>query len=123
MANKDFHGGDGGGGGYCYKGLRKASFMRWTVEDVVHVARYHWIPCIFAMGLLFFMGVEYTLRMVPSASPPFDLGFVITRPVHRVLSSWPELNTLLAALNTVSFYLCFPTLLVQSILVLVLMHF
>lgn len=101
MANKDFHGGDGGGGGYCYKGLRKASFMRWTVEDVVHVARYHWIPCIFAMGLLFFMGVEYTLPMVPSASPPFDLGFVITRPVHRVLSSWPELNTLLAALNTV----------------------
>ncbi|XP_023525875.1 phosphatidylcholine:diacylglycerol cholinephosphotransferase 1-like [Cucurbita pepo subsp. pepo] len=99
MTNKDFHSGDGGG--YYYKGFRKASCMRWTVEDVAHVARYHWIPCVFAMGLLFFMGVEYTLRMVPPASPPFDLGFALTRPVHRVLSSWPELNTLLAALNTV----------------------
>ncbi|XP_022949495.1 phosphatidylcholine:diacylglycerol cholinephosphotransferase 1-like [Cucurbita moschata] len=99
MTNKDFHSGDGGG--HYYKGFRKASCMRWTVEDVAHVARYHWIPCVFAMGLLFFMGVEYTLRMVPPASPPFDLGFALTRPVHRVLSSWPELNTLLAALNTV----------------------
>lgn len=100
MGNKDFHGGDGGG--YCYKGIGKASCLRWTVEDVVYVARHHWIPCVFALGMFFFIHVEYTLRMVPPASPPFDLGFVITRPLHRVLSSWPELNTLLAALNTVS---------------------
>lgn len=99
MGNKDFHGGDGGG--YCYKGIGKASCLRWTVEDVVYVARHHWIPCVFALGMFFFIHVEYTLRMVPPASPPFDLGFVITRPLHRVLSSWPELNTLLAALNTV----------------------
>ncbi|XP_038889261.1 phosphatidylcholine:diacylglycerol cholinephosphotransferase 1-like [Benincasa hispida] len=99
MANKDFHGGDGGG--YCYKAIGKASCMRWTMEDVVYVAKHHWIPCVFALGMLFFMHVEYTLRMVPPASPPFDLGFVITRPLHRVLSSWSELNTLLAALNTV----------------------
>ncbi|CAK7356935.1 unnamed protein product [Dovyalis caffra] len=47
------------------------------------------------------MGVEYTLSMVPASSPPFDLGFVATRRLHGLLSSWPELNTLLAALNTV----------------------
>ncbi|KAH7565028.1 hypothetical protein ACOSQ2_021235 [Xanthoceras sorbifolium] len=85
------------GGGFCWK----ASFMYWTLEDVAHVARHHWILCLFAVGLLFFMAVEYTLRMVPASSPPFDLGFVATRCLHRLLESWPELNTLLAALNTV----------------------
>nr|AXM43881.1 phosphatidylcholine:diacylglycerol cholinephosphotransferase [Litchi chinensis] len=99
---KDDHvhngGGGGGGEGLCWK---RPSFMYWTLEDVVHVAKYHWMPCVFAVGLLFFMAVEYTLRMVPPSSPPFDLGFVATRPLHRVLESWPELNTLLAALNTV----------------------
>ncbi|KAA0044455.1 hypothetical protein IC582_017401 [Cucumis melo] len=101
MGIKDSNGGDGGG--YCYKGtgIGKASFMTWRVEDVVYVAKNHWIPCIFGLGMLFFIHVEYTLRMVPAASPPFDLGFVITRSLHGVLSSWPELNTLLAALNTV----------------------
>ncbi|XWS19101.1 hypothetical protein CRYUN_Cryun32bG0102300 [Craigia yunnanensis] len=79
----------------------KVSFMKWTLDDVVYVARYHRIPCVFAAGLLFFMYVEYTLRMVPDSSPPFDLGFVVTRSFHRSLASWPELNTLLAALNTV----------------------
>ncbi|XP_010535142.1 PREDICTED: phosphatidylcholine:diacylglycerol cholinephosphotransferase 1 isoform X2 [Tarenaya hassleriana] len=82
-------------------GGSKASFMTWTVRDVVHVARHHWIPCVFAVGLLFFMGVEYTLRMIPANSQPFDLGFVATRSFHRVLASSPELNTVLAALNTV----------------------
>ncbi|PON48095.1 Phosphatidylcholine:diacylglycerol cholinephosphotransferase [Parasponia andersonii] len=76
-------------------------FMTWTAQDLLHVARFHWMPCVFAAGLLFFMAVEYTLRMVPSSSPPFDLGFVATRPLHRLLSSSPRLNTLLAALNTV----------------------
>lgn len=101
VVNKDLN-----GGGNCYKGtgmgIGKASFMRWRVEDVAYAAKNHWIPCIFGLGMLFFVHVEYTLRMVPPASPPFDLGFVITRSLHRVLSSWPELNTLLAALNTVS---------------------
>ncbi|EOY25833.1 hypothetical protein SCA6_018924 [Theobroma cacao] len=96
--------GNGGGNHNVFNGgvhYGKASFLKWTLDDVVYVARYHWIPCGFAAGLLFFMYVEYTLRMVPDSSPPFDLGFVITRSFHRALSSWPELNTLLAALNTV----------------------
>jgi hypothetical protein len=59
------------------------------------------MPCFFALGLLFFMGVEYTLRMVPSSAPPFDIGFVTTRSLHLLLASSPKLNTLLAALNTV----------------------
>lgn len=89
------------GGGASGNG--RASFLSWTLQDAVHVARHHWIPCVFAMGLLFFMGVEYTLRMVPASSPPFDLGFIATRPLHRLLSSSPQLNTLFAALNTVPF--------------------
>ncbi|CAI8601323.1 unnamed protein product [Vicia faba] len=79
----------------------QASFLKWTLSDVVHVATHHWMPCLFAGGLLFFMAVEYTLLMVPSSSPPFDLGFIATRSLHRVLESSPELNNLLAALNTV----------------------
>ncbi|KAG2379756.1 Phosphatidylcholine:diacylglycerol cholinephosphotransferase [Vigna angularis] len=78
-----------------------ASFMKWTVADAVHVATHHWMPCLFALGLLFFMGVEYTLFMVPPSSPPFDLGFIATRHLHAILESSPDLNTLLAALNTV----------------------
>ncbi|KAJ7012090.1 phosphatidylcholine:diacylglycerol cholinephosphotransferase 1 isoform X1 [Populus alba] len=76
-------------------------FLKWTVHDMVNVAKHHWLPCFFGFGLLFFMAVEYTLPMVPASSPPFDLGFVVTRRLHGLLSSWPELNTLLAALNTV----------------------
>lgn len=83
------------------EGKRTAAFLKWTMEDVVHVARYHWVPCLFGMGLLFFMGVEYTLLMIPPSAAPFDLGFVATRHLHRALSAWPELNTLLAFLNTV----------------------
>ncbi|KAI5337373.1 PREDICTED: phosphatidylcholine diacylglycerol [Prunus dulcis] len=79
----------------------KASFMTWRLHDVLPVAKHHWIPCVFAMGLLFFMGVEYTLRMVPSSSPPFDVGFITTRSLHLLLASKPKLNTLLAGLNTV----------------------
>ncbi|KAK4763966.1 hypothetical protein SAY87_013404 [Trapa incisa] len=81
--------------------LAAAAFMRWTMEDAVNVARHHRVPCLFAVGLLFFIVIEYTLQMVPPDSPPLDLGFVATRPLHRLLSSSPELNTLLAALNTV----------------------
>ncbi|XP_045830078.1 phosphatidylcholine:diacylglycerol cholinephosphotransferase 1-like [Trifolium pratense] len=78
-----------------------ASFMKWTLDDVVHVATHHWMLCLFAFGLLFFMAVEYTLLMVPYSSPPFDLGFVFTRSLHRILESSPQMNNLFAALNTV----------------------
>nr|XP_011468417.1 PREDICTED: phosphatidylcholine:diacylglycerol cholinephosphotransferase 2-like [Fragaria vesca subsp. vesca] len=74
--------------------VHKASFMTWTLHDAVHVARHHWIPCFFAMGLLFFMGVEYTLRMVPY------IGFVTTHWLHLLLASSPNLNILLAGFNT-----------------------
>lgn len=77
------------------------SFLRWTLRDAFNVVKYHWLPCFFAVSLLFFMAVEYTLRMVPPSSPPFDLGFLATASFHRLLSSSPELNTFLAALNTV----------------------
>lgn len=79
----------------------KASFMNWSMDDAVGLFRFHPMPCVFAASLLFFMGVEYTLRMVPSSSPPFDLGFVATEWLHRILASSPDLNTLLAGLNTV----------------------
>ncbi|KAF5466765.1 hypothetical protein F2P56_016665 [Juglans regia] len=80
---------------------KRASFMAWTADDVLRVAKFHWVPCLFGLGLLFFMGVEYTLRMVPPSSAPFDIGFVVTSPLHRLLAARPDLNTLLAALNTV----------------------
>lgn len=83
-------------------GRNTASFMTWTARDVVYVARHHWIPCLFAVGVLFFTGVEYTLQMVPASSQPFDIGFVATRSLHRVLADSPDLNTVLAALNTVN---------------------
>ncbi|GAV81484.1 PAP2_3 domain-containing protein, partial [Cephalotus follicularis] len=100
MAKKTAAAGNGNGNAYAYGGA-KPSFLTWTMRDVAHVARHHWIPCVFGMCLLFFMGVEYTLLMVPSSSQPFDVGFVATRSLHHVLASWPELNTLLAGLNTV----------------------
>lgn len=78
-----------------------AYFMKWTAEDLLGVVRHHPIPCVFAAALLFFMGVEYTLYMVPSTAPPFDLGFVATVSLHRLLESRPALNTILAGLNTV----------------------
>lgn len=81
--------------------IEKAYFMRWKAEDVLGVVRYHPIPCVFAACMLFFMGVEYTLRMIPSSSPPFDLGFVATLPLNRLLASRPSLNNFLAGLNTV----------------------
>nr|XP_027125209.1 phosphatidylcholine:diacylglycerol cholinephosphotransferase 1-like [Coffea arabica] len=81
--------------------FEKAYFMRWKAEDVLGVVRYHPIPCVFAACMLFFMGVEYTLRMIPASSPPFDLGFVVTLPLNRLLASRPGLNNFLAGLNTV----------------------
>ncbi|CAH1420020.1 unnamed protein product [Lactuca virosa] len=81
--------------------LADASFLRWTAADIIGVFKYHPVPCFFAVTLLFFMGVEYTLRMIPPSSPPFDIGFVATVYLHRVLASSPTLNTVLAGLNTV----------------------
>ncbi|GMH14290.1 hypothetical protein Nepgr_016131 [Nepenthes gracilis] len=81
--------------------LGAASFTRWGTEDAVRAVKYHPFPCAFAVSLLFFMGVEYTLWMVPSSSPPFDLGFEATRWLNRILAARPALNTLLAAFNTV----------------------
>ncbi|KAI3923957.1 hypothetical protein MKW92_050858 [Papaver armeniacum] len=81
--------------------LSDAYFMSCSVKDVLDLFRYHPIPCIFGLALVFFMGVEYTLFMIPSTSPPFDLGFVITEPLHRMLITQPLLNTIFAALNTV----------------------
>lgn len=90
-----------GGGAAIFGGGSKASFMNWSTDDVFNLFRFHPIPCIFAVFMLFFMFVEYTLLMIPSSSPPFDLGFVATRSIHRLLDSSPLLNTLFAALNTV----------------------
>lgn len=81
--------------------LGNAYFLEWTVGDVLGVFRYHPVPCFFAASLLFFMGVEYTLSMISPSSPPFDIGFVATVYLHRVLVSTPALNTILAGLNTV----------------------
>ncbi|MQL84670.1 hypothetical protein Taro_017173 [Colocasia esculenta] len=72
-----------------------------TVGEAMAAARRHPVPCAFAFFLLFFMGVEYTLRMIPSGSSPFDVGFLLTRPLNRLLAVRPVLNSALAALNTV----------------------
>lgn len=81
--------------------LSDAFFLQWSVADVFGVFKYHPVPCFFAACLLFFMGVEYTLRMIPASSPPFDVGFVATVWLHGVLDSSPVLNTVCAGLNTV----------------------
>lgn len=78
-----------------------AFILSWSWRDVLGVAKHHPIPSVFGAALLFFMGVEYTLYMIPPYSPPFDLGFVLTRPIHRILSTGHALNTVLAGLNTV----------------------
>ncbi|XP_076884505.1 phosphatidylcholine:diacylglycerol cholinephosphotransferase 1-like [Bidens hawaiensis] len=84
-----------------YPSLIDASVLRWTKTDVFDVFKYHPVPCFFAVSFLFFMGVEYTLRMIPASAPPFDIGFVATGYLHQVLVACPKLNTVLAGLNTV----------------------
>lgn len=90
--------------------LGDAFFLQWTVGDVFGVFKYHPVPCFFMFCLLFFMGVEYTLSMIPPMSEPFDIGFVATWYFHRVLADSATLNTVLAGLNTVIvryiFYMC-----------------
>ncbi|KAL2458767.1 Phosphatidylcholine:diacylglycerol cholinephosphotransferase 1 [Forsythia ovata] len=81
--------------------LGNAHFLKWRAEDLWGVALHHPLPCAFAASLLFFMVVEYTLRMIPPTAPPFDLGFIATATLHQLLESRPALNTILAGLNTV----------------------
>ncbi|XP_042403993.1 phosphatidylcholine:diacylglycerol cholinephosphotransferase 1-like [Zingiber officinale] len=76
-------------------------FARWSVLGVAGALRRHLLPCSFTILLLVFMGVEYTIPMVPSSSPPLDLGFALTKPLNAALAAAPALNTALAALNTV----------------------
>ncbi|KAI3786012.1 hypothetical protein L1987_45139 [Smallanthus sonchifolius] len=85
---------------HCWS-FADASFLRWKTADVSDLFKYHPVPCFFAVSLLFFMGVEYTLRMIPPSSPPFDIGIVATDYLHRVLVASHTLNTVLAGLNTV----------------------
>ncbi|KAJ0238511.1 Phosphatidylcholine:diacylglycerol cholinephosphotransferase 1 [Hirschfeldia incana] len=96
VTDVDSYANPNGGGGRS-----KASFITWRMCNAVHVARVHWVPCLLAVGVLFFTGVEeYMLQMIPPSSEPFDIGFVATRSLHRLLASSPDLNTVLAALNT-----------------------
>lgn len=70
------------------------------------VLRRHPLPALFASGLLLFMAVEYTIPMVSPAAPPLDLGFAATQGMHDAVAARPWLNSLLAALNTVSALPC-----------------
>ncbi|XP_020261624.1 phosphatidylcholine:diacylglycerol cholinephosphotransferase 1-like [Asparagus officinalis] len=81
--------------------LDKAYASRLTARDVVLIAKNHPLPSLLIVSLLFFMGVEYTLKMVPSSSPPFDVGFLVTEYLHAVVAARPTLNSVLAACNTV----------------------
>ncbi|KAM7469791.1 hypothetical protein LguiA_007974 [Lonicera macranthoides] len=74
--------------------FRDAMFMKWTREDVLGVVTYHPISCVFAVSSLFFMGVEYTLYMIPPFSPPFNLGIVAIVSFQRLLASTPTLSAL-----------------------------
>lgn len=78
------------------------AFATLSVADVGGLVKRHPVPFVFLISLLAFMGVEYTIPMIPTASQPLDLGFLVTRSLHAVLVSSPNLNSVLAALNTVS---------------------
>jgi hypothetical protein len=73
-----------------------------SAAGVAGVLRRHPLPGLFACGLLLFMAVEYTIPMVRPGAPPLDLGFVATQGMHDAVAARPWLNSLLAALNTVS---------------------
>ena len=79
---------------------RPAEWM--SPAGVAGILRRHPLPALFACGLLLFMAVEYTIPMVPASAPPVDLGFVATAAMHAGIAARPWLNSLLAALNTVS---------------------
>ena len=77
-----------------------------TAAGAAGVLRRHPLPALFACGLLLFMAVEYTIPMVSPAAPPLDLGFAATQGMHDAVAARPWLNSLLAALNTVSALPC-----------------
>ncbi|KAG8075340.1 hypothetical protein GUJ93_ZPchr0006g43532 [Zizania palustris] len=72
-----------------------------SAAGVGGILRRHPLAALFGCGLLLFMGVEYTIPMVPPAAPPLDLGFSATAALHAGIASRPWLNSLLAAMNTV----------------------
>lgn len=73
-----------------------------SAEAVLGLVRQHPAAFVFLLTLVFFMGVEYTIPMVPSDSPPVDLGFRFTESLNAGLAVRPNLNSFLAALNTVN---------------------
>jgi hypothetical protein len=73
-----------------------------SAAGVAGVLRRHPAPALFGCGLLLFMAVEYTIPMVKPDAPPLDLGFLATAGMHAAIAARPWLNSLLAALNTVS---------------------
>ncbi|GLJ46471.1 hypothetical protein SUGI_0979390 [Cryptomeria japonica] len=77
------------------------SFMGWSIPYMIGAAKAHPLPVLLGCCLLFFMAVEYSLIMVSSGSPPYDVGFVWTQSLHDGLMQRPALNTLLAAMNTI----------------------
>ena len=85
--------------------LEGACFARLSLEDVVRIARRHPLPSLLILSMLFFMGVEYTLQMVPPSCQPFDVGFILTGYIHGIISARPALNSVLAAFNTVRMFL------------------
>lgn len=94
-----------GDGGERLAGGRRP--MDWlSPAGVAGILRRHPLPVLFACGLLLFMGVEYTIPMIPAAAPPLDLGFHATAAMHAGIAARPWLNSLLAALNTVSALSC-----------------
>lgn len=104
------HPAPGGGAGAKEMGAAAASAAEgwarrpeWcSAAGVAGVLRRHPAPALFGCGLLLFMAVEYTIPMVRPDSPPLDLGFIATRNMHAAVAATPWLNSLLAALNTVS---------------------
>ncbi|KAG8094746.1 hypothetical protein GUJ93_ZPchr0012g21211 [Zizania palustris] len=89
--------GDGGDGGEWWS--RRPEWC--SAAGVAGILRRHPLAVLFGCGLLMFMGVEYTIPMVPPAAPPLDLGFSATAALHAGIAAHPWLNSLLAALNTV----------------------
>ncbi|KAJ3692203.1 hypothetical protein LUZ60_012553 [Juncus effusus] len=77
------------------------AFANLTVNKVLEIMVEHPVPFVFLLGLLIFMGVEYTIPMIPTNAPPLDLGFWLTESMNQVLAARPNLNSFLAFLNTV----------------------
>ncbi|XP_047314685.1 phosphatidylcholine:diacylglycerol cholinephosphotransferase 1-like [Impatiens glandulifera] len=78
-----------------------AAFTKWGTNELLTVLTNHQIPCFLSIALFFFMWVEYTLHMISPSSPPFDIGFIATKRLQMILASNPDLNNVLAGLNTV----------------------